>query len=477
MCSNFNRQGFLCSECHPGYMPLAHSYLLDCVPCNLSRKQLALNWMGYFALAVLPQSIIFLLMAIFKVGVTSPPFVSLVQVFQVATTPMYVHAIMRHLSCWTVPLNRLAMVFLQSTITFYGFFNLEFFRILSTSLCLNLDMIELQLLDYASAFWPLFLIIWAYVTIELHSRDFKPIVYAWKPVQFFLGHFQREWHMKSSLVETFASFLLLSWIKLISISYNLLIVTCVLTVDRDGNVSQDCSHLYYSPTVKLFSHRHLASGIIATSIFIIFIVLPFLLLLFYPFKFFQSLLNRCGFNFRALHVFMDSFQGSFRDGTDGSVDYRWFSSIYLVLRIALILLGSIIKSRYSFPIASIILMTSAVAVGVLQPYKRLSHNVFDATLILILATLFAAHGATSIAQLATTQGFHLSFILLTCILVMLPIMASIGYLVWWAVKVRLNRAQFCVRVYHWWHRKRALLKDSLADRVSNPQDYELVTSL
>ena len=61
MCGKQNHQGFLCSEYRPGYKPPAYSYSLECVKCNLSHKQLALNWLGYLTLAVLPQSIRFLL--------------------------------------------------------------------------------------------------------------------------------------------------------------------------------------------------------------------------------------------------------------------------------------------------------------------------------------------------------------------------------------------------------------------------------
>ena len=474
-CSTWNRQGILCSECRHGYMPLAHSYHLKCIPCELTNRQLALRWMGYLALAVLPQSTLFLLMAIFKVGVTAPPFVSMVQVFQAITTPLYVQTAMKLLSCGALPNNKLPMGLLKSAITFYGFFNLDFFRIVGPAFCLNLNIMQLQLLEYASAFWPLFLIIWTYIFIELHSRGFKPIVLVWKPVQVCLRCFQHEWHMKSSLVETFASFLLLSWIKLLSISYSLLITTCVITVDSNGKLSKDCSRLNYSPTVKLFNYKHFASGIMAISIFIIFIALPLFLLLFYPLKFFQKLINKSGCSFRALHVFMDSFQGSYRDGTDGSTDCRCFSSIYLIIRIILILLGYLCQNRYFFPIASIILMACAVAVGILQPYKRSAHNTFEATLILILAAFYAAHGATSIAQLATIQEFLLPSMILTFLVCILPIIVSIGYLVWWLVKTKRSRAQFCICAHQWWQRRRTGLEDSLPDRVSNPQDYQMVS--
>ena len=478
-CGRLNRQGFLCSECRHGYMPLAHSYRLKCIPCELSRRQLAINWMSYLALAILPQCILFLLMAIFRVGVTAPPFVSMVQVCQAVTTPLYVQIMIQQFSCRAIPQNRMGMGLFQSFVTFYGLFNLEFLRILGPSFCLNLDTIELQLLDYASAFTPLLLIILAYILVELHSRSFKPIMLIWRLVQICLGRFQREWHLKSSLVETFASFLLLSWIKLLFISYSLFTTTCVLTVDSDGNVFEDCSHLYYSPNVKLFDKTHLVLGIhiITIIVCIIVVIVPLLLLLLYPFKFFQNVLNKCGCNFQTLRVFMDSFQGSFRDGTDGGTDCRWFSSAYLIGRIILLLLAVVARNRYFFPIASMILMAYTLAVGVIQPHKKSAHNTFEAALLMILAAFYAAHGATSIAQLATKRGFLLPSIVLTFALGILPIVVSVGYLVWWIVKVKLSGTRFCtcVCVPQWWQRRRTFLEDSLPDRVNNPQDYQLLS--
>ena len=120
-------------------------------------------------------------------------------------------------------------------------------------------------------------------------------------------------------------------------------------------------------------------------------------------------------------------------------------------------------------------MACGLAVGIIRPYKKLAHSIFDAILILILAACFASHGAVSIAQFATTQGFLLPSLILTFILGILPIVVSAGYLVWWLVKVKLSSAQFCVRIHQWWQRRRAGLEDSLPDRVSNPQDYQMVS--
>ena len=214
---------------------------------------------------------------------------------------------------------------------------------------MNLDTKHLQLLEYATAFLPLFLIIAAYLLIRLHIRGFKPVVWAWKPFHYYLDWcHRREWHILNSLIEAFASFLLLSWIKPLSISYHLLIPVCVFTVTTDGNISKDCRHLLSFPNMKFFEGEHLLVGMIAVIVLILFVLVPLLLLILYPLRSFHRFLNWCGYHSQALHMFMDSFQGSFRNGIDGTTDCRWFASIYLIMYIFLVLLGAICKSRYFF---------------------------------------------------------------------------------------------------------------------------------
>ena len=55
-----------------------------------------------------------------------------------------------------------------------------------------------------------------------------------------------------------------------------------------------------------------------------------ILLFVYPFYWFQQLLR---FNFLTLHIFMDVFQGSYKDGTNGTRDYRYFSALFLFLQL------------------------------------------------------------------------------------------------------------------------------------------------
>lgn len=479
MCGKMNRQGYLCSQCHPGYRPPAYSYSPECVPCDLTRKELALNWMKYLALAVLPQSAIFLSMAVFKVGLTRPPYVTMIQVFQALTTPMYLQSVVRLLSCWTYKNNMPFTIVLRLLIIFYGFFNLEFFRFLNPEFCLNLDIMQLLLLDYASAFWPLLLIIGVYLLIDIYMRGFKPVIWMWKPVSYCLNRCKREWHPKSSLIETFASFLLLSWMKLLSISSSLITILCVSNVSRDGAVTVDCTHLYNSPNMKFFSQEHLIFGTTALAVSLIFIVFPLVLLILYPCRLFHRLLNWCGFHSQALHMFMDCFEGNFQDGSNGTTDYRWFASCYHVLRILMILLGSL-WSRFFFPIVSVVLIAFAIMVYTIQPYKKAIHNVFDTALLLILAAFYASHIAVTTVQFTDTEQYFTFSVGLTFAIGVMPLVISLGYGLWWCIKVKLRGVQLYSRTQQWctWCKRRhASLEESLPESMDDPNDYHEMVDL
>ena len=72
-------------------------------------------------------------------------------------------------------------------------------------------------------------------------------------------------------------------------------------------------------------------SIIFLTVFILFLIL---LLCLYFFRCFPKLLYVCHMKSQALHVFMDAFQGCFKDGTNGTRDCWYFSAVYMIIRIA-----------------------------------------------------------------------------------------------------------------------------------------------
>ena len=140
-------------------------------------------------------------------------------------------------------------------------------------------------LDYAIAIYPLVLIIITYLLVELHDHDFKIIVCFWKPFHKCFTHLRRKWNIKLSLINAFATFLLLSFVKFSSVSFDLLLPTRVFNIHGE----QLSIYLFYDGTTKYFGKEHLPYyGILAVAVLLVFNIFPLLLLCLYPCRCFHA---------------------------------------------------------------------------------------------------------------------------------------------------------------------------------------------
>ena len=155
--------------------------------------------------------------------------------------------------------------------------------------------------------------------------------------------FKRTWDIRTSIIDSFTAFLLLSYIKILNTSGDLLIFTPVYSLD--GSLSY---RLYYNSSFEYFQGKHLIYAILAVAFLFIFTVLPVVMLILYPFKFFQQFLSLFPNNWHFLHAFVDSFQGSYKNGTEsGTFDCRWFAQFSFIIRFVLLgVLALTLSSMY-----------------------------------------------------------------------------------------------------------------------------------
>ena len=94
--------------------------------------------------------------------------------------------------------------------------------------------------------------------------------------------------------------------------------------------------LYYDGTVEYFGREYIPFAILAVCVLVLFTFLLILVLsiyYMYPCWCFQRRLDRCHINSLALCWLMDTFQGYYKDGTNGTRDCRCFAAMFLILRI------------------------------------------------------------------------------------------------------------------------------------------------
>ena len=211
--------------------------------------------------------------------------------------------------------------------------------------------------------------------VSLHDSNFKPVVWLWKPFRWLLKHFKQQWNVRTSLINVFASFIFLSTSWLLTASFNVLVPTYVYVFHNETDTHPTMKHyLLNAPTVEYFGREHLPFALLALTVLVLLVVLPMLLLFLYPLCCFQHLLNRLHLNSHALCTFMDVFQGTFKDGTNGTRDYRSFSGLLLLSVSVLCVIFSQTLSSFYYPVATIFILLYCVLFIIFQPYKRHCHN-------------------------------------------------------------------------------------------------------
>ena len=200
------------------------------------------------------------------------------------------------------------------------------------------------------------------------------------------ARFRRKWNLKGSVIHAFATFLLLSYSKLLTVSYSILDSTELYNNrgERVGPVA-----LYFDASIEYFSRQHLPFAVLAICILLVFVLFPMVLLLLYPMRSFQRCLGHCTrIRWQFLHTFADAFQGGYKNGTSGTWDYRYFAGLYLLFRIVLLV-------AFIFPVTYqwLILIPLPVIVSLLfayfRPYKNKYFNIIDGLAIVTLAlTIF-----------------------------------------------------------------------------------------
>ena len=161
-------------------------------------------------------------------------------------------------------------------------------------------------------------------------------------------------------------------------------------MNKNGTLADSNSFLYYDSTVEYYGEDHLPFAGVSICVVLVFIVFPTLLLILYPTRIFRKCITCCRFRrWHALHTFMEAFQGQYKDGTNGTRDFRMVSALYLVFRIA-VLFGFSSNHDMSFNHAYIWLATAVAFVctslffAIVRPYKVNSRNTTDTLLLAML---------------------------------------------------------------------------------------------
>ena len=479
MCGPLNREGELCGKCKDGYGIALYSYTLECSKCWGH----GYGWVLYYFLELFPITVMYVLVVIFHVRATSSPLSALVFMSQIVV--------------YTIRLNITLHIYIENNVTSFsywalkvllvlcGVWSLDFFRSVIPPFCVssNIKTIHALALEYVVASYPIFLILLTYVCIKLHDNNFRPLVWFWRPFHRHFVHFRRRWDSKASIINAFTTFLLLSFSKILFICITLLHIFHIRIRYNTFKMRRKCA-LYYDPTVECNTQQQFIFFAIAGCVLVVFVISPIILLVLYPTRLFRKCVSCCGFRrWHALHMFVESFQGQYKDGTKGTHDFRMVSASFLILRI--LVLFSFLTRHHQRTLTSSKLQCGFFVVvsclyAFMRPYKQNYRNNVDIFMLGLLAIL-------SLTFLTETNyprsNSSTLLILLTTLLLGVPHMVLIFYICYMLSK-KTGITQWLKKNFKML--KRCILAanqleadveaepgtGSLPDRLLNPEEYE-----
>ena len=162
--------------------------------------------------------------------------------------------------------------------------------------------------------------------------------------------------MSNSLIQAFGTFILLSYVKIINTSFDILVPVQLRNVSG--------LYVYYNGSLEYFGHKHLPYAVLAIFMFTIFNPMPLFLLFLYPCRCFQSCLSCCRLNSQVLCTFMDAFQGCYKFEP---YDCRYWAAFYLFLRIAILVIFALMQSGYFVLVTGILLVPTASLLLLVRP--------------------------------------------------------------------------------------------------------------
>ena len=478
MCGPLNREGELCGKCKEGYGIALYSYTLECSKCWGH----GYGWVLYYFLELFPITVMYFLVVIFHIRATSSPLSALVFMSQII-----VYTIRLNVSLHMYIENKVTgfpYVALKVLLVLCGIWSLDFFRSVIPPFCVsNIKTVHALALEYLVAFYPIFLILITYVCIKLHDNNFRPVVWLWKPFHRYFTHFRRRWDSTASIINAFTTFLLLSFSKILFVPFTLLYIFHVHYNYFGDKKFRKCI-LYYDPTVECHTLEYSIVAALGIGVLVIFIICPTILLIVYPTRLFRKCISCCGFRrWHVLHMFVESFQGQYKDGTNGTHDFRMVSASFLILRI--LIMGSFGNHHFLYVSSGVkcVLLGCALSFyAVVRPYKRNFSNNVD-TLILVLLETLSVVLLVAAYYLAAPQTFGY-YVLAITLLLGVPHMVLILYICYMLAK-KAGITQSLKRKYE--HLKRCVQAtrpnseaeadveadtDFLPDRLINPERYE-----
>ena len=368
-CDYLNRKGVHCGKCKDGFAPPLLSYDLRCVNCSGEHR--VGNWFNLCARVIVPITLLYVFALVFRSSLLNPKLNGFILFSQCISSPPLVRQVVLLLGSEpesSTSIRKLA----YAIISLYSWCNLDFFSLFLSPICdPDFDTFRVFVFNYVSIVYPLLLVFLTYLYIELRDRGKMCLSSVHQSCHHGFVLFRKKCNIRHSLIEVFTSVVLISYVRFLAISFDLLTFVKLFDIKN-----KEVGTLYWSyDASREISKKGVLPVIVPVLCLACGVVfLPILLLCgcssrYLHWLFAKLSCNRC--QFLPLQAFIDAFQGCYKDGTrPGTRNCRFVAALNLILRTCFYLFYIVVIGHHYHLITICLALLYAVFIAVLKPYKR-----------------------------------------------------------------------------------------------------------
>ena len=392
VCSH-HRTGTGCGKCQRGYYVYINSPSYHCGPCNGT-----LSDHGYviiIASKYLPLTLMVCFIIFFDISLVDGPLNSFILYCQVLIALQVFGSGKIRLPTKS---SGLALVFIEVMMRCFDIWNLQFFEVLLPDFCVfkhNSSIFNI-LTEYTPAFYVLFFCLVFFFMLpwlcQIFARSQLSIIAnCVLRIERIFIRVRYRWSIRNSVIHSLTTFLVLSYTRITLTTFKLLGFVS-LYGPGGQNSHYKKTVVWYDGTMSYFGHEHFPYTMVALFMFIVFVLIPPLLLLSYPLL--LVLLTKLGLQdywivkkliidplSKCVPIF-DAFQSCYKD------KYRFFAALLFVYRVAaLAIYASTPTTALNYILIQLFFLLVLFVHCVCQPYKNRWHNFIEAVTFTLLASI------------------------------------------------------------------------------------------
>ena len=380
MCSHSNRSGVLCSQCNNDSALSFNSVMFKCKPADQCHSY---NWIIFILAPLVPLTVLFYCVVIFDINLASGyayTFLFFAQTASSRSVATMVNNGLLYLKNKNYRIGYFPVRFL------YSLFNLDFNWILGDNICSGNDFNtrDIYVFQYIPVCYCYFLVFFTSCVVVLHKRKNIIVVTMWKPFSSIFSKTRISSSAAAIFNNTLTAVYLLSFVKVLETSLLLLAPTYIYNFRDKHNVKVV---YYYDGGLDYWKDgTRIWHSVVAVFFLFVHSLLPPIFLFLYPIKAFRQILKLD--RLCTVSMMVDLLQQCYKDGTNGTKDCRWFSSVYFLLRILLFFIFIVLtKVLYHEP--TLVLMMELLMILslwlhiIFSPYKRAIYNQLDNAMLLL----------------------------------------------------------------------------------------------